>query len=67
MSYFIEHDHYGDVWLWRGKPGCARPVAVISQDDLRDDPDVWDALVRFARGADHLPQRMADHLGIGDR
>ena len=65
MSYFIAPDAHEEPTLWRVHH--PDPVAVVSRRQLRDDPAVWDAVVRFASGADHLPQRMADHLGIGDR
>lgn len=49
MSYFIAPDAFGDLALWRGLSDDPCPEPVIFQYELRHDPEVWDALVRFVR------------------
>ena len=47
-GYFIADDASNVPHLWRERGDY--PVPIIGRDDLRDDPDVWDALVAWAEG-----------------
>lgn len=47
--YFVAPDARGDVWLWREDGDY--PVPIFTQRSLRDDPELWDAIVALVEGA----------------
>ena len=48
IRYFVDEDGYGELWVWRDHGIWPQPV--LSKHQLRDDLDLWDAIVALVEG-----------------
>jgi hypothetical protein len=44
-DYFVAPDANGEPTLWRGRPRDRAPSAILTKHELREAPEVWDAIV----------------------
>lgn len=47
-GYFVGEDGHGDLCVWRERGDY--PVPVLGRREIRDDPDLWDAIVVLVEG-----------------
>ena len=49
-GYFVGPDANDELWIWRERGDY--PVPLLGKRDLRDDPELWEAIVAIVTSGD---------------